>query len=135
MKITISILFVLISQTINGQALSNSDSVEVRILNKGKYYIKEHTISIAGKKYTYSDIWKNKYSDYKRLPYIWQANNTKTVVIIKQIIRYDKWMNVSMIPFDHNNSKPMIKGRYTIEIRAKRKKDMLEVEETLVEDK
>ena len=47
-----------------------TDSVNVRIFNDGKYYIKEAKLKIGGNEYIIKDVWKNKYSDFIKVPYI-----------------------------------------------------------------
>ena len=84
-----------------GQEQLHSDSVKVRILNKGKHYIKEHIITVNNVKYAFEDIWKNKYSDYQKLPFIWPNNLTRTQVIEKKMIKYDQWHEAISWPFDH----------------------------------
>jgi len=100
MKKILTLTLILIYQGVRAQGTKIEDTLNIRILNKGKHYIKEYTLTIDGKNYTYKDIWKNKYSDYQQLPYIWTSNRTKTIVIIK-MLGYDKWMNTEQIPIDY----------------------------------
>ena len=120
-------------QGVSGHETKTDDTLHVRILNKGKYYLKEYTLTIDGKNYTYKDIWKNKYSDYQRLPYIWPSNRAKTIVIVKKL-GYDKWMNTEQIPIDHVGETKLTTGSYTIEIRTRKKKDQLEFDDILIQD-
>lgn len=117
-----------------GQDRETTDSVDVRILNKGRHYIKEYVLTIAGKEYTFTDIWKNKYSEYQRLPYLWPSNRSKTTVIIKQVFRYDKWITSGKWPIDHIGEKKLTNGAYTIEIQTQRSKSNLNVGEILTRD-
>jgi len=131
--LTLTLTFILIYQGVSGQGTKTEDTLNIRILNKGKHYIKEYTLTIDSKNYTYKDIWKNKYSDYQQLLYIWTSNRTKTIVIIK-MLGYDKWMNTEQIPNDYIGETKLTTGYYTIEIRTRKKKDNLEVEDVLIKD-
>jgi|GEM_PF-3409537 len=133
MRKILILTLILIYQGASGQGTKTEDTLKIRILNKGKHYIKEYTLTIGDKNYTYKDIWKNKYSDYQQLPYIWTLNRTKTIVIIK-MLGYDKWMNTEQTPIDYIGEKKITTGSYTIEIRTRKKKDNLEVEDILIKD-
>ncbi|GAA3588031.1 hypothetical protein GCM10022396_01510 [Flavivirga amylovorans] len=47
-----------------------TDSVNLRIFNNGKYYIKEAKLEIGRNEYVIKDVWKNKYSEFIKVPYI-----------------------------------------------------------------
>lgn len=133
MRKILILTLILIYQGVKGQESITYDSLNIRILNKGKHYVKEYTLTIDGNNYTYKDIWKNKYSEYQRLPYIWPSNRSKTTVIIK-LLGYDKWSTTVKMPIDHVGEKKLLKGHYTIEIGTRRKKGRLEVYELLIEE-
>lgn len=109
----------------------STDSVLVRIFNDGKFYIKEYVLTVNDLDYTFSDIWKNKYSEYKKIPYIWPLNESKTTVIMKRIIKYDEWMTTLKLPIDHVGEKKITTGKYTIEVKTSRKSAQLHVEENI----
>ena len=131
MKNLLIILTLLTCLSAFGQEQPNTDSVEVRILNRGKYYIKEHTITLNGTKYQFSDIWPNKYSNFQKLPYIWPNNRTKTTVIVKKMFKYDQWLTTELMPIDHVGERKYENGKLTIELRTKVKSGQLEIEQTV----
>jgi hypothetical protein len=133
MKGILTLTLIVINHVVSAQTIKTTDSLNIRVLNKGKFYLKEYTLTINGRDYRYEDIWKNKYSDYKQLPFIWPSNRAKTVVIVKRL-GYDKWMNVEHMPIDHVGENKLTSGSYTIEIRTRRNKENLEVEEKLTQD-
>lgn len=113
------------------QNKTSYDSLDIRIYNKGKHYLKEYTITINGHNYTFKDVWKYKQSSYIKAPYLWTNNQTKTTVVIKRIVKYDEWMTVLQFPIDNISEHKFIKGKYTIEITTKKKKGNLEVKENI----
>jgi len=127
MKSLFAILTLLISLSAFGQEQLDSDSVEVRILNKGKHYIKEHTITLKGMNYKFSDIWPNKNSEYQKLPFLWPNNRTKTTIIDKKLFKYDEWLTTELWPVDHLGEQKYRGGKLTIEIRTKVKSGQLEI--------
>ncbi|MDZ7605144.1 MAG: hypothetical protein U5K79_06055 [Cyclobacteriaceae bacterium] len=133
MRKILILTFILYYQIAIGQDIQMADSIRVRILNRGKHYIKEYILTIDGNDYQYADIGKKKTFKYQRLPYIWPSNRSKTTVIIKQMFNYDKWITVGKLPIDHVGEEKLTSGFYTIEIRTKRNKDNLDVEEKLTE--
>jgi hypothetical protein len=110
------------------------DSIEVRVLNKGRHYLKKHVITIDKKDYVFADIWKGKYSAYKKIPYIWSINNSLTTVIVNRMIKYDSWLTVGHMPIDYIGERKYTAGKYRIEIRTKRKKGQLEVEQEIIKE-
>jgi len=134
MKNLLIILTLLSCLSAFGQKQPNVDSVQVRILNKGKHYIKEHTITLNGAKYQFYDIWPNKYSEYLRLPYLWPNNRTKTTIIDKKMFKYDEWLTTELWPIDHVGERKYENGKLTIEIRTKVKSGQLEIEQTVTEE-
>lgn len=134
MKNFLVILILLTCLCAFGQEKPNSDSVDVRILNKGKYYIKEHTITLNGTKYQFSDIWPKKYSEYQKLPYLWPNNKTKTTIIDKKMFKYDEWLTTEHWPIDHVGEQKFLNGKLTIELRTKVKSGQMEIEQTVTKE-
>ena len=131
---TIGFVLVFTSLIAVGQT-AETDSIDVRVFNKGKYHLKEYVLTVDGKDYNFFDLSKNQYSSYKRLPYIWTSNKSKTTVIVKKIIKYDIWMTKSTYPIDHIGEKKLNKGSYTIELETKNRKEDLHLKENIVKDK
>ena len=117
-----------------GQQVTEYDSVEVRILNKGKHYIKNYVVSLNGTDYSFHDIWRNKYSDYQKLPYLWPNNKTETQVIVKKMIQYDQWLKTINWPIDHVGESKYLNGKLTIEVKTKVKSGQLEVENIVIKE-
>lgn len=134
MRKILTLTFILFYQIAIGQEIQMADSISVRILNKGKHYIKEYTLTIDRNDYQYFDISKKKNSKYQRLPYIWPSNKNKITVIVKQMFKYDKWITVGTLPIDHVGEEKLTSGFYTIEIRTRRNKDNLEVDQILARE-
>ena len=63
-------ILILVSTFSYSQEKIEADSLKLRVLNDGKYYIKELRIIVDGVIYFVKDIEKKKYSDFITLPYI-----------------------------------------------------------------
>jgi len=133
MKYLILILLSFTFTHLYGQQMVKQDSVAVRVFNKGRYYIKKYVLTIDGKKYTFSDILKNKYSDYQKLPFIWTLNEYEITVVRKRFMQYDDWITQLSMPIDKIGEKKITTGNATITIKAKRKSGKL-ILETSVEE-
>ena len=133
MKSLIIILLILMSLQSFGQS-NVTDSVAVRVYNKGKFYIKKYTITIGGKKYTFSDIWKHKYSPYQKLPYLWPQNQIEVTTVRKRFMQYDEWNSLIMMPIDQIGEK-IATGQITIIVSSKRKAKSLVIESVLADPK
>ncbi|MEQ9166506.1 MAG: hypothetical protein RLO12_09630 [Fulvivirga sp.] len=134
MKLLLTLTLVLITITLRGQDIQVKDSINVRILNKGRYYIKTHIITVEGEDYQFSDIWKRKHSEYQQIPYLWPSNKSETTVIIKRMIKYDIWLKTVIWPIDHVGESKLVSGNYRIEVRTKKKGNHLEVETELIKE-
>ena len=135
MKRIILILFVIITAKATAQDAKAYDSIEVRVHNRGKHYLREFIVIVDGKEYKFEHIWKNKYSEYITIPYLWPSNKTKTTIIIKRVIKYDEWVTALSIPIDHIGEKKFIQGKYTIEVDpVKRGKDLKVTEKVKKEE-
>jgi len=126
-----SLILILIIFSLSGfsQVINQTDSIDVRVFNQSKHYLKLYSIRIDGKDYIFSDIRTKKYSDYQKLPYLWPSNSSKTIVIIKKYFDYDQWMTLLSTPIDHVGERIINKGKYTIFVNARKKKDNLIVDE------
>jgi hypothetical protein len=137
-SIIINILIVLFSVVVtteaSGQKIQHFDSVEVRVLNKGKHYIKEHIITLGKVDYKFSDIRRNHYSEYQKLPYLWSNNLAKTTIIAKKMFKYDQWLTSLLWPIDHVGEEKYLTGKMTIELRTKVKSGQLKVEQVVVKE-
>ena len=111
-----------------GQVTPLTASVSVRIHNNGRFYIKQYSIIIGKEKYSFEDIPKGKYSDFKKLPYLYSTNWTEVQVIRKRFLQYDEWIKQIAIPIDHTGDKKIETGATTIEVSTKRKHRSLEIE-------
>ena len=112
---------------------NGADSLKVRIYNNGKYFIKELKIKIGGKEYKFDHIRKNKYSEFKTLPYIWNKRNSlETTVIIKKMFKFDEWWTAKEFPIDHIGETKIESGFYTLEIKTRKRKKDLKVERKLI---
>ena len=132
MKNLITIILIFVSSLIYSQNNLATDSVNLRIFNDGKFYIKEFKITISGNEYVFKDIWKKKYSDFIKVPYIWPSNKTETTVVVKRMIKYDEWYNTLMFPVDHVGEKKIETGFYTLELETRLKNKNLTVELNLM---
>ena len=112
-----------------------TDSLKLRVFNNGRYLIKELKINIEGTEYVFNDILKNKHSEFIKLPYIWSyGNSLSTTVIIKKMFTYDWWVTLEETPIDHIGDKKFESGEYTLSIKTRMKKKMLNVEQNLVKE-
>ncbi len=133
MKKLIFGISLLISSLCYCQNNVETDSVNLRIFNDGKYYIKEAKLKIGGNEYIIKDVWKNKYSDFIKVPYIWRNNGIEVTVIVKRMFKYDEWFTAIILPIDHVGEKKIESGNYTLELNTRLKKKMLKIEQNLIE--
>ncbi len=125
-------ILIFVSTLIYSQNNVATDSVNLRIYNAGKYYIKEVKIKVGENEYVIKDIWKKKYSDFIKVPYIWSNNGIETTVIVKRMFKYDDWFTSINLPIDHIGEKKIENGTYTLELKARLKKKILKIEQDLI---
>jgi hypothetical protein len=130
MRIKILTLILLIPVIVHGQT-NSPDSIDVRIYNAGLHYIKTYSVSVGNKDYLFKDIPKGEYSNSIKLPFIWSYNKTDLTVIVKQIIKYDKWITQLSMPIDHSGDTKYTSGRFTIIVTTKYKKGKLTLKEII----
>jgi hypothetical protein len=135
MKKLIFGISLLVSSLFYCQNNVETDSVNLRIFNDGKYYIKEAKLKLGGNEYIIKDVWKNKYSDFIKVPYIWINNGIEVTVIVKRMFKYDEWFTVIILPIDHVGEKKIESGNYTLKLKTRLKKKMLKIEQNLIETK
>ena len=133
MKKLITGILLLVSTLCYCQNNVETDSVNVRIFNNGKYYIKEAKLKIGGNEYILKDVWKNKHSDFIKVPYIWRNNEIEVTVIVKRMFKYDEWFTAIILPIDHVGEKKIENGTYTLELNTRLKKKVLKIERNLIE--
>ena len=133
MKKLIFGILLLISNLCYCQNNVETDSVNLRIFIDGKYYIKEAKLKIGGNEYIIKDVWKNKYSDFIKVPYILRNNGIEVTVIVKRMFKYDEWFTAIILPIDHVGEKKIESGNYTLELNTRLKKKMLEIKQNLIE--
>ena len=133
MKKLIFGILLLVSNLCYCQNNVETDSVSLRIFNNGKYYIKEAKLKIGGNEYILKDVWKNKYSDFIKVPYVWRNNGIEVTVIVKRMFKYDEWFTAIILPIDHVGEKKIESGNYTLELNTRLKKKMLKIEQNLLE--
>jgi hypothetical protein len=102
-----------------------NDSVNVRVFNQSRFYLKKYTITLGSRKYIFSDIWKNKYSAFQKLPYLYSENENEVCIVRKRLLNYDDWENVLEIPIDHIGDRKFTAGNITINVITKRKSGKL----------
>ena len=112
MRYQILTLLLLIPLSIHGQ--SSPDSLDVRVFNAGKYYIKTYSISVGNKEFSFKNISKGEFSNSIKLPSIWSDNKTKAAIIVKQVLRRDKLITETSYPIDHKGDAKYTNGRYRI---------------------
>lgn len=132
MKNFITGILILVSTLICSQNKIENDSVSLRIYNRGKFYIKELKLTVGENKFVFKDVWKNKYSDFIKVPYIWKNNKIETTVIVKRMFKYDQWFTRIDLPIDHIGEEKIKNGFYTIELKTRLKKKELKVKQKLV---
>ena len=130
-KLLLGILL-LVSNLCYCQNNAETDSVNFRIFNDGKYYIKEAKLKIGRNEYILKDVWKNKHSDIIKVPYIWRNNEIELTVIVKRIFKYDEWYTAIVLPIDHVGEKKIENGSYTLELKTQLKKKTLKIEQNLL---
>ena len=134
LKYFLSLIFFSFSINSFSQDQPKHDSVEVRVLNLGKHYLKKYVITIDGKDYIFADVWKKKYSVYQKLPYLRSLNMSETTVIVNRMIKYDLWMKVGSMPFDYIGEQKYTSGKYCLEIKSRKKGEKLIITETVVRE-
>ena len=112
----VALVFFLSLQVVFAQQQNTPDSVNVRVFNKGNYPITEYVLTIDGHDYLFTDIGKNEYSEYKKVPYLWPTNKSKITVLVKRFIARKQPVTILSWPFDHVNEKQYTEGNFVIEI-------------------
>ena len=118
----ILVLFIPITLYCQTNSSAQLDSVDVRIFNGGKHYIKKLIITVNDHDYQFLDIWKGKYSEYLRMPFLWPSNKTEVTIIVKQMFTYDEWMSMIIMPIDHVGESKYINGKFTVYAKPSIKK-------------
>jgi hypothetical protein len=136
MKLTYILLILSISIASFGQQDSSyqNDSIQVRVFNQGRHYIKSYSVTVNGHDYEFKDIWKKKYSDYVSMPYIWPNNKTEITIIVKRFFKYDEWLSLIRFPIDHVGETKKTNGEYTIFISTKVRKGELNIDDYIVKE-
>ena len=135
MKKPLVLIFIFFSTFTFSQNEKDIDSLNLRIFNNGKYLIKELKVNVGGNEYIFKDVGRNSYSEYAKLPYIWNANNSlTTTVIVKRMFRYDEWWTLKEYPIDHIGERKIEGGYCTLEIKTRLKKKELQVEQNLIQE-
>nr|WP_321408889.1 hypothetical protein [uncultured Carboxylicivirga sp.] len=134
MKKLIFAILLLISTYIYSQNENGTNSLELRVFNDGKYYIKELKINIDENEYVFNDIQRKKYSAFINLPYILKYGNHLTTKTIVKKIGDDVWLTIKESPIDHIGEQKIEKGLYTLKIKTKTIKKQLEIKKKLVEE-
>jgi hypothetical protein len=112
--ILILVLFIPISLYSQTNSTTQFDSVDVRIFNGGKHYIKKLIITVNNNEYQFTDILKRKYSKYLKLPFLWSSNKTEVTIIVKRMFKYDEWMTMILMPIDHVGESQYKSGKFTV---------------------
>ncbi len=132
-KILLGIL-ILVSTFSYSQDKIEADSLKLRVLNDGKYYIKELRIIVDGVIYFVEDIEKRKYSDFITLPYIWNYSNPMSITLIINKSGFDYLKKVSESPIDHIGEQKIESGLYTLKVKTQLKKRHLYIERDLIKE-
>jgi hypothetical protein len=136
MKIAILILVLFISIPLYSQtdSITHFDSVDVRIYNNGKRYIKNLTLTVNNNEYQFTDIWKRKYSTYLKLPFLWPSNQIELTIIVKRMFKYDEWMSMIIMPIDHVGESQFTSGKFTVYAEPRIKKGNLEFDSYIIKE-
>jgi hypothetical protein len=116
------VLFLPISLYCQTNSPPQFDSVDVRIYNNGKHYIKKLIITVDNHEYQFNDICKSKYSKYLRLPFLWSSNKTEVTIVVKRMFKYDEWISMTLIPIDHVGESKFPSGQFTVHAEPSLKK-------------
>jgi hypothetical protein len=125
MKCLLTLFLLLITLKLCAQSGGLNDSVNVRVFNQGRFYLKKYTITVGSRKYVFSDIFKHKYSAFQKLPYLYSENQTEICIVRKRLLNYDDWENLLEIPIDHIGGRKFTAGNVTINVFTKRKSGKL----------
>ena len=130
MRFIYFLLFLVLPITSYAQA-TPVDSVSVRVYNRAKFYLKRYSIIIDDKRYSFEDVPKDKYSAFKKLPYVYDRNTIEVQIIRKRFLQYDEWVTMSTISIDHIGDKRIDSGLVTVNVSTKRKHHRMIIDNTL----
>ncbi|MBS1532710.1 MAG: hypothetical protein JSU01_20575 [Bacteroidetes bacterium] len=82
---------------------------------------------MGDKTYVFHDIWKNKYCDYQKLPYLYETTQTEIQIVRKRFLNYDDWEKIVEVPIDQIGDKKITSGYVTIDVMTRRRSGKLVV--------
>lgn len=107
------------------------DSVLVRVQNTGRFNIQQYKLTVNDKKYIFSDIQKNSYSEYQKLPFIATLHPSKTTIIINRTAQPDEQRTIFHFPVDNIEQVKYTTGNFTIQLHTYKKGKELIVKESI----
>ena len=91
-----------------------TDSVDLRIYNNSKYYIKKYIITINKVEYPFFNIASKTYSKTDRLPYIYDSNMSELTILRKKILGRSHVVRELEWPVDNIGDKKIKSGKTTL---------------------
>ena len=90
------------------------DSINVRVYNHSNYYIEKYIIIIRSVKYTFANLPTHSYSEYKKLPYIYNSNVDQVTLLKKKFLGGIDHITGFSAPMDDTDEKRLDSGRATL---------------------
>jgi hypothetical protein len=118
--------------TIVDKGRMNRNSIEVRVYNNTRYYLKSYKIILGNESFTFSDIGSYQFSDYRSLTYLPDHYRNDVRFVRKRLLQYDEWINLLIVPTDFIGDGKLTSGRATIKVKVKKRDGRWAVETDLV---
>lgn len=93
-----------------------TDSVDLRNYNNSKYYITKYSLMINHAGFNYDSIPPHSFSRYKKVPYVYEANESECTYIFKPLLSHSKKLKLHTIPLDHAGDKKQDNGIATLSL-------------------
>jgi hypothetical protein len=101
-----------------------TDSVNLRIYNNSKYYVLDYSLK-------YDSIPPHSFSKYKKVPYVYDANESECTFIFRPLLGRSKKVTIDSVPFDHNSDKKQDNGVVTLSLEIIKHKKEVTITTTL----
>lgn len=93
-----------------------TDSVDLRVYNNSKYYVSRCSLIINHTAVNYDSIPPHSFSKYKKVPNVYDANESECTFIFKPLLSHSKKVQLHTIPFDHAGDKKRDTGIATLSL-------------------
>jgi hypothetical protein len=125
------LLFIFIHLFLFNQPAKIADSVNLRVYNNSKFFVKNYMIKINNVNYSFISIDPHSYSQYRRLPDVLSFNFVDMTAQIKRFLKHAYTIRTITEPIDNIGDKRIATGRAVLVLNIYMHHRNLEVEDSL----